>query len=102
MPFLFRALSVTLVFALTVAAGAAEPVPAAPPAAPPATDPGYQLSVGDTINVELLNTEDKHVTFEPLLVIDGDNVRVGEQGERPGVIVGEMGADHERGREQSP
>jgi large subunit ribosomal protein L21 len=37
----------------------------------------YIVSEGETINVELLNTDDKHVTFEPLLVIDGDKVSVG-------------------------
>ncbi len=37
----------------------------------------YMVSVGETINVELLGTDDKTVTFEPLLVIDGDKVSVG-------------------------
>jgi large subunit ribosomal protein L21 len=37
----------------------------------------YVVSVGETINVELLDTDDKHVTFEPLMVIDGDKVSVG-------------------------
>lgn len=37
----------------------------------------YVVSVGDTVNVELLDTDKKSVTFEPLLVIDGDKVNVG-------------------------
>jgi large subunit ribosomal protein L21 len=36
----------------------------------------YIVSVGDTVQVDLLG-EDKKVTFEPLLVIDGDKVSVG-------------------------
>jgi large subunit ribosomal protein L21 len=37
----------------------------------------YIVSVGDTLNVELLGGDDKKVTFEPLMVIDGDKVTVG-------------------------
>jgi large subunit ribosomal protein L21 len=37
----------------------------------------YIVSVGETLNVELLNSSDKQVTFEPLMVIDGDKVTVG-------------------------
>lgn len=41
----------------------------------------YIVSVGDTIKVELLTHGDaaaeKQVTFEPLLVIEGDDVKVG-------------------------
>lgn len=37
----------------------------------------YIVSEGQTLNVELLDTDNKQVTFEPLLVIDGDNVQVG-------------------------
>lgn len=37
----------------------------------------YIVSEGDTVNVELLGTDDKQVSFEPLLVIDGDKVSVG-------------------------
>jgi large subunit ribosomal protein L21 len=36
----------------------------------------YIVSEGDVLNVELLG-EDKKVTFEPLMVIDGDKVTVG-------------------------
>lgn len=36
----------------------------------------YVVSEGDTLEVELLK-EEKTVTFEPLLVIDGDKVSVG-------------------------
>jgi large subunit ribosomal protein L21 len=37
----------------------------------------YIVSEGETLNVELLNTDKKQVTFEPLMVINGDNVKVG-------------------------
>ncbi len=37
----------------------------------------YIVSEGETINVELLSGDEKKVTFEPLLVIDGDKVTVG-------------------------
>ncbi len=38
----------------------------------------YFVSEGETIHVELLDGgDDKKVTFEPLLVIDGDKVTVG-------------------------
>ena len=36
----------------------------------------YIVAEGDTLQVELLS-EDKTVTFEPLLVVDGDTVQVG-------------------------
>jgi len=38
----------------------------------------YLVSEGETLEVELLKTEDKTVTFEPLLVIDGASVSVGQ------------------------
>lgn len=37
----------------------------------------YIVAVGETLNIELLNTEDKTVSFEPLMIIDGDSVLVG-------------------------
>lgn len=37
----------------------------------------YIVSVGDTLEVELLDTDKKQITFEPLLVIDGDKVTIG-------------------------
>lgn len=37
----------------------------------------YIVTEGQTLNVELLGGEDKKVTFEPLMVIDGDDVKVG-------------------------
>lgn len=37
----------------------------------------YIVSEGDTLKVELLAGDDKKVTFEALLVIDGDDVKVG-------------------------
>lgn len=37
----------------------------------------YIVSEGETLEVELLHTEDKTVTFEPLMLIDGDDIKVG-------------------------
>lgn len=37
----------------------------------------YIVSEGETIQVELIEGDNKKVTFEPLLVIDGDKVTVG-------------------------
>lgn len=37
----------------------------------------YLVTEGETLEVELLHTDDKKVVFEALLVIDGDNVAVG-------------------------
>lgn len=40
----------------------------------------YVVAEGDTLNVELIKDAGKTVDFEPLLVIDGDNVQVGTPG----------------------
>jgi large subunit ribosomal protein L21 len=37
----------------------------------------YVVSEGETLKVELIKGTDTKVTFEPLLVLDGDNVQVG-------------------------
>lgn len=37
----------------------------------------YLVTEGETLEVELLHADGKSVTFEPLLVIDGDTVSVG-------------------------
>lgn len=37
----------------------------------------YLVTEGETLEVELLHLEGKTVSFEPLLVIDGDDVKVG-------------------------
>ena len=37
----------------------------------------YVVLEGETLNVELLHTEDKTVTFEPLMIIDGESVQIG-------------------------
>ena len=37
----------------------------------------YLVKEGETIEVELLNTESKTATFVPLLVIDGDKTTIG-------------------------
>jgi large subunit ribosomal protein L21 len=37
----------------------------------------YLVSEGETLEVELLHADGKTVSFEPLLVIDGEQVQVG-------------------------
>lgn len=37
----------------------------------------YLVSEGETLAIEVLNSDKKTVDFEPLLVIDGDKVQVG-------------------------
>lgn len=37
----------------------------------------YLVSEGETVTVELLKQDGKTVSFEPLLVVDGDKVQVG-------------------------
>lgn len=37
----------------------------------------YVVSEGDTLEVELIKTDKKSASFEPLLVIDGDKTTVG-------------------------
>jgi large subunit ribosomal protein L21 len=37
----------------------------------------YIVTEGETLNVELLDTDQKQITFEPLLIIDGNDVKVG-------------------------
>jgi len=37
----------------------------------------YVVAEGETLSVELLHADDKKVSFEPLLVIEGDSVTVG-------------------------
>lgn len=38
----------------------------------------YVVSIGDTIEVDLINDAKKTVEFTPLLVVDGDKVTVGK------------------------
>jgi large subunit ribosomal protein L21 len=37
----------------------------------------YIVSEGEVLNVELLHAEAKTVSFEPLMIIDGDAVQIG-------------------------
>jgi len=37
----------------------------------------YLVTEGETLEVELLKADGKSVSFDPLLVIDGDNISVG-------------------------
>lgn len=37
----------------------------------------YIVTEGEVVDVELIKSEKKTVTFDPLMVIDGDNITVG-------------------------
>lgn len=37
----------------------------------------YLVHEGEIINVELMQSENKNIAFEPLLVIDGDKINIG-------------------------
>lgn len=53
----------------------------------------YLVSEGETIEVELLHADGKNVTFEPLMVIDGDNVSVGTPSVAKAKVTAEVVAD---------
>jgi large subunit ribosomal protein L21 len=38
----------------------------------------YLVTVGEIINVELIKDAGKNVVFEPLLVVDGESVEIGQ------------------------
>jgi large subunit ribosomal protein L21 len=46
----------------------------------------YIVQEGETIKVELLESEDKKITFEPLLIIDGEKISVGTPLVRASVV----------------
>lgn len=53
----------------------------------------YLVTEGETIEIELLHSDDKKVTFEPLLVIDGDTVTVGTPSVAKMTVSAEVVAD---------
>lgn len=53
----------------------------------------YLVTEGETVEVELLNADDKKVSFDALLVIDGENVAVGTPTVEKAKVTGEIVAD---------
>lgn len=53
----------------------------------------YLVTEGETVEVELLHSDDKKVNFEPLLVIDGDAVTVGTPNVAKTTVSAEVVAD---------
>ena len=53
----------------------------------------YLVAVGETIEVELLKTEDKTTSFDALLVVDGDAVQVGSPAEAGVRVTAEVVAE---------
>lgn len=53
----------------------------------------YLVTEGETVEVELLHSDDKKVSFEPLLVIDGDAVTVGTPNVAKASVSAEVVAD---------
>jgi len=57
----------------------------------------YLVTEGETVEVELLHQDDKKVSFEPLLLIDGDNVTVGAPSVAKAKVSAEIVADEVKG-----
>jgi large subunit ribosomal protein L21 len=53
----------------------------------------YLVTEGEIVDVELLHSDDKKVSFEPLLVIDGDAVTVGTPNVAKVTVSAEVVAD---------
>jgi large subunit ribosomal protein L21 len=53
----------------------------------------YLVTEGETLEVELLHSDDKKVTFEPLLLIDGDSVSVGAPNVEKAKVTAEIVAE---------
>lgn len=53
----------------------------------------YLVTEGETLEVELLKVDGKTATFEPLLVIDGDNVVVGKPTVEKAIVNAEVVAE---------
>ena len=53
----------------------------------------YLVTEGETLEVELLHADGKQVSFEPLLVIDGDTVTVGTPSVAKAKVTGEVVED---------
>lgn len=56
----------------------------------------YLVSEGETLQIELLKTDNKAVHFEPLLVIDGNKISVGDPVVKGGRVTAEVVAEDER------
>ena len=57
----------------------------------------YIVSEGETVEVELLHADGKTVTFEPLMVIDGDNIAVGAPTVAKAKVTAEVVEDEVKG-----
>jgi len=57
----------------------------------------YIVTEGETIEVELLHATEKSVTFEPLMVIDGDKVSVGTPVVAKAKVTAEVTEDEVKG-----
>lgn len=57
----------------------------------------YIVTEGETIEVELLHATEKSVSFEPLLVIDGDKVSVGAPTVAKAKVTAEIAEDEVKG-----
>jgi len=50
----------------------------------------YIVSEGETLEVELLKGDGKNLDFEPLLVIDGDQIQIGKPSVAKAKVVAEV------------
>lgn len=58
----------------------------------------YLVKKGQTLEVELLSAEKKSVEFKPLLVIDGENIKVGKPTLDGAVVTAELSPDVVKGK----
>ncbi len=57
----------------------------------------YIVEKGQTLEVELLPTQKSKVEFKPLLIIDGDNVKVGKPEVAGALVTAEISAEPVKG-----
>lgn len=50
----------------------------------------YLVVEGETLNIELLGSDKSTVTFEPLLVLDGDSVQIGAPTVAKAIVTAEI------------
>lgn len=57
----------------------------------------YIVSVGQVLEVELLHSDKNKIEFKPLLIIDGDNVKVGKPVIESAVVKADINPDIVKG-----
>lgn len=58
----------------------------------------YLVEKGQTLEVELLNNSKNKIEFKPLLIIDGENIKVGKPEVTGAVVTAEVNAEPVKGK----